>query len=68
MHTLELIPGIGKGLMSQIIDQRERVEFHDFDDLQSRVNIRQPRKLIARRMLQELEEEEKYSLFTRPSR
>jgi putative nucleotide binding protein len=65
MHSMELIPGIGKRLMWQILDQRERVPFDSFEDLQNRVNITDPAKLLARRVLKELSEEEKYQLFTR---
>jgi putative nucleotide binding protein len=66
MHSMELIPGIGKRLMRQILDQRERVSFSNFEDLKQRVNLTDPSKLIARRVLKELSEDEKYSLFTRP--
>lgn len=66
MHSMELIPGIGKRLMWQILDQRERAPFESFEDLRSRVNITDPAKLLARRVLKELSKEEKYMLFTRP--
>jgi len=63
---MELIPGIGKKLMWQILEQRERQPFKGFEDLQERVNITDPVKLLARRVLKELSEEEKYLIFTRP--
>jgi len=66
MHAMELIPGIGKKLMWQILEQRERQPFNGFEDLQERVNITDPVKLLARRVLKELSEEEKYMIFTRP--
>ena len=66
MHSLELIPGIGKRLMWQILEQRERKPFESFEDLQNRVNLADPVKLLARRVLKELSEDEKYVLFTRP--
>ena len=66
MHAMELIPGIGKKLMWQILEQRELQSFMSFEDLQERVNITDPVKLLARRVLKELSEEEKYLLFTRP--
>ena len=37
-----------------------------FEGLQSRVNIADPVRLLVRRVLKELSEEEKYQLFTRP--
>jgi putative nucleotide binding protein len=66
MHAMELIPGIGKRLMWQILEQRERLPFESFEDLQKRVNITDPVKLLTRRVLKELSEDEKYTLFTRP--
>ena len=66
MHSMELIPGIGKRLMWQILDQRERVPFDSFNDLQSRTSITDPVKLLGRRVIKELSEEEKYNIFTRP--
>lgn len=67
MHTIELIPGIGKKLMWQVLEQRERQPFRSFEDLQQRVNITDPAKLLTRRVLEELTGEEKYFLFTRPT-
>jgi putative nucleotide binding protein len=66
MHSLELIPGIGKRLMWQILEQREKEQFKSFEDLQRRVNLPDPARLIARRVLDELSKDEKYLIFTRP--
>ncbi|MCW4051385.1 MAG: DUF655 domain-containing protein [Candidatus Bathyarchaeota archaeon] len=66
MHSLELIPGIGKRLMFQMLDLRERYPFESFEDLKERVNLSDPVKLISRRIMKELSEEEKYYLFVRP--
>jgi putative nucleotide binding protein len=65
MHALELIPGIGKKYMWQIINEREKTPFKNFDDLQQRANIPNPAKLITKRILEELAGESKYRLFTR---
>jgi len=65
MHALELIPGIGKKYMWQIINERERNSFKSFKDLQQRTNIPDPVKLVAKRVLEELSEESKYRFFTR---
>ena len=67
MHAMELIPGIGKRLMWQILDQRERVPFGSYEDLQRRVNVTDPVKLLVRRVMNELSEDEKYQLFVRPA-
>ncbi len=65
MHALELIPGIGKKYMWQILDEREKKPFQSFDDLQQRANMPNPAKLIAKRILEEMAGESKYRLFTR---
>jgi len=65
MHALELIPGIGKKYMWQIIDEREKKPFQNLEDLQNRTNMPKPSKLITRRILEELAGESKYRLFTR---
>ena len=65
MHSLELIPGIGKKYMWQIIDERERRPFQNLEDLQNRAKMPTPSKLITRRILEEVAGESKYRLFTR---
>ena len=65
MHALELIPGIGKKYMWQIINERERNPFKSFDDLQQRASIPSPAKLVTKRILEEMSGESKYRLFTR---
>ena len=65
MHAMELIPGIGKKYMWQIINERVRKPFESFDNLQNRTNIPAPAKLIAKRIVEELAGESKYRLFTR---
>ena len=65
MHGLELIPGIGKKYMWQIIDERERKPFPNFEDLQNRANMPNPSRLITRRIFEELAGGSKYRLFTR---
>ncbi|MFQ6094632.1 MAG: DUF655 domain-containing protein [Candidatus Bathyarchaeia archaeon] len=67
MHALELIPGIGKKYMWQIVDEREKRPFKSFEDLRSRVSIPNPAKLIAKRIVEELAGESKYRIFTRAS-
>ncbi len=65
MHALELIPGIGKKYMWQVINVRERKSFESFEDLQKRTEIPNPVKLITKRVLEELAGDSKYRLFTR---
>jgi len=65
MHALELLPGIGKKSMWQIVNERERKLFVSFKDIRERTGVSDPTKIIARRIVQELSEESKYRLFTR---
>jgi len=65
MHTLELLPGVGKKYMWQVINEREKRPFESFDDLQKRTELPNPVKLITKRILEELAGESKYRLFTR---
>jgi putative nucleotide binding protein len=65
MHALELLPGIGKKYMWQVINEREKKPFESFDDLQKRTELPNPVKLIAKRVLEELGGDSKYRLFTR---
>jgi putative nucleotide binding protein len=65
MHALELIPGIGKKYMWQVINERNRKTFESFEDLQKRTELPNPVKLITKRVLEELEGDSKYRLFTR---
>jgi putative nucleotide binding protein len=65
MHALELIPGIGKKYMWQVINERERHPFESFENLQKRTELPNPVKLVAKRVLEELSGDSKYRLFTR---
>ena len=64
MHQIELLPGVGKKHMWEIINSREEKPFESFDDIKKRVKlIPDTGKLIIRRIIQELEGEEKHRLF-----
>jgi putative nucleotide binding protein len=65
MHALELLPGIGKKSMWQIINARERKPFANFKDIQDRTSVGDPTKVIAKRILDELTGGEKYRIFSR---
>jgi putative nucleotide binding protein len=65
MHALELIPGIGKKYMWQVINEREKRPFESYDDLQKRTELPSPVKLVTKRVIEELSGDSKYRLFTR---
>lgn len=64
MHQIELLPGVGKKHMWQIIDARKEKEFETFKDIKKRVKLMpDPEKAIIRRILLELQGKEKHRLF-----
>jgi putative nucleotide binding protein len=64
MHSLELLPGLGKKHMWQILEERRGEPFKDFADLKDRVKLMpDPEKIIIKRILKELEREEKHYIF-----
>jgi putative nucleotide binding protein len=66
-HLLELLPGIGKKTMQQIVDERKTAPFASFEDLEARVHVKNPERLIVGRIEQELSGvEDKYRLFVAP--
>ncbi len=65
IHALELIPGIGKTYMKQMLDERDKKLFASYDDLQSRVGLKEPIKHIAKRILEEITGETRMNLFVK---
>lgn len=68
LHSLELLPGIGKKHMWEIIEKR-RKPFESFEDIKERIPlIPDPKKSIKERIIKELKEEDKYYIFILPPR
>ncbi len=65
LHGLELIPGIGKTFMKTIIELREKQPFASFDDIQNRVGLREPAKLVAKRIAEELSGASRINIFVK---
>ena len=64
MHQLELLPGLGKKHMWEILEARDQKLFADFKDLKERVKLMpDPEKAVIRRIMQELAGEEKHRIF-----
>ena len=64
MHQLELIPGMGKKHMWEILEKRAEKPFSSFKDLKDRIKLMpDPVKAIAKRILAELSGEEKHNIF-----
>jgi putative nucleotide binding protein len=66
MHSLELLPGVGKKFMWNILRAREIKPFTSFQDIKDRTELHDPAKLLVKRILEELSEDAKYRIFTRP--
>lgn len=66
MHQLELLPGVGKKHMLEILDKRSDKPFESFVDIKERVTLLpDPEKIIQKRILLELGGKEKYYLFVK---
>jgi len=65
IHQIELLPGIGKKHMQEILKQRKEKDFESFVDMKKRIqNLPDPEKSVEKRILQELTNIERYNLFT----
>jgi putative nucleotide binding protein len=63
-HQIELLPGIGKRHMWEIIKEREEEPFKSFEDLKRRVKLMpDPEKAVVKRILAEMEGEDKHKIF-----
>ena len=65
LHSLELLRGVGKKLLWDILRERSKRPFDSFEDIKARTRIPDPRKAIIERILEELRGNEKYYLFVR---
>ncbi|MCX6817930.1 MAG: DUF655 domain-containing protein [Candidatus Aenigmarchaeota archaeon] len=64
LHQLELLPGIGKKHLWEILSARKENIFASFEDLKKRVSmLPDPEKMIIKRILEELEDKDKYRIF-----
>lgn len=65
MHSMELLPGVGKKHLWSLIEARKERPFESFEDIKKRVPLLpDPEKLITRRVLAELDESDRYKIFT----
>ncbi|RLI98621.1 MAG: DUF655 domain-containing protein [Candidatus Aenigmatarchaeota archaeon] len=64
LHSLELLPGIGKKHMWSIITERKKKPFESFEDLRKRIEmLPDPKRMIIKRIKEELEGKDRYRLF-----
>lgn len=65
LHSLELLPGIGKVTVRKILEERAKSPFTSMEELKARTGLQDPVKVITERILKELTGEEKYKIFVR---
>ncbi|WP_251343985.1 DUF655 domain-containing protein [Haloplanus halophilus] len=65
LHQLNLLPGIGKKLRNDVLDERKRAPFESFADLEERIaGLHDPKGVLVDRILEELRDEDlKYRTF-----
>lgn len=65
LHQLELLPGVGKTHMWQIIEERKKGPFTNFEDIKKRIKLMpDPQKTIIKRIMEELEDDNiRFRLF-----
>jgi len=63
-HQIELLPGIGKKHMWEIINKRKEDPFKTFEDIKNRVKLMpDPKKAVIKRILAEINNEDKFKIF-----
>lgn len=65
VHSLELIPGIGKTYLKSILLERDRKKFISFADLQNRTGLRDASKHLSKRICEEIAGETRMNIFVR---
>jgi putative nucleotide binding protein len=67
LHQLNLLPGIGKKLRNNILDERKRQPFSSFEELEERISgLHNPKEVLVERIIEELREDDlKYRIFVR---
>ncbi len=65
LHQLNLLPGIGKKLRNNILDERKRDPFESFEELEERISgLHDPQQVLVDRIMEELREDDlKYRIF-----
>lgn len=68
-HYLEVLPGVGKKLMNEILTQRNQKPFESYENVIKRVPGFKVIDVIAKRIIEELEDDDvKHKLFVRKKR
>ncbi len=63
-HQLELLPGVGKKHMWEILEKREEKPFESFEDIKSRVKLLpDPKNAIIKKIVSDTKEDGKHKLI-----
>jgi putative nucleotide binding protein len=67
LHQLNLLPGIGKKLRNNVLEERKRKPFESFEELEERVSgLHNPKDVLVDRIIEELRDDDlKYKTFVR---
>ena len=64
MHSLELLPGIGKKHLWDIISERKNKPFETFEEIKQRIPmVGDPKRMVIKRIMDELQEKDRHHLF-----
>jgi putative nucleotide binding protein len=64
LHSLELLPGIGKKHLWQIVEERKNKPFQKLSEINERIKLLPDvKKMIAKRIIEELQGKDEYRLF-----
>jgi len=66
LHALELLPGVGRKMLEEILEARKNKPFESFEDLAKRTHLKHPVDVLVERIIKEIKGEEKYYLFVEP--
>ncbi|RLG18903.1 DUF655 domain-containing protein [Nanoarchaeota archaeon] len=65
LHEFEVLPGIGRKHMWDLIKERESAPFKSFEDIKQRVKlIPDVKKVIIKRIIEELQDKDRHKIFT----
>ena len=65
-HSLEMIQGIGKKHLLDLIDTREEQKFSSFDDIKQRCPyLKNPQESLAKRIIEEIKKEDEIKFFVK---
>ena len=69
LHQIELLPGIGKKHVMDLLDERRKKPFESFAEMFQRVRLfPDPFKAVVKRIMMEIENDEKYYIFAPPKK